>query len=78
MHLSKADISFAVGQVANYMRKENFKYGFLTTYDATVFFKQEPYTFRGRIAQEKNTSKLCCTHPCSVDLERAQEKGEFS
>lgn len=49
MDYAKADVSFAVGQVAHYMRKENYKYGFLSTYDATVFFKQEPYTFRGRM-----------------------------
>lgn len=35
------------GQVAKYLNEFERKYGFLTTYEDTVFFKQEPYVING-------------------------------
>ncbi|KAL9598458.1 MAG: hypothetical protein Q9219_004494, partial [cf. Caloplaca sp. 3 TL-2023] len=38
------------GQIANYMKKHEYKYGFLTNYESTIFFKQESYTFQEPMA----------------------------
>ncbi|KAI4221283.1 MAG: hypothetical protein L6R36_007013 [Xanthoria steineri] len=40
----------SAGQVADYMKEYGFKYGFLTTYKETIFFKQEILTFDNELA----------------------------
>ncbi|KAI4235655.1 MAG: hypothetical protein LQ349_003008 [Xanthoria aureola] len=39
--------TLCAGQVANYMKLHQYQYGFLSTYDETVFFKQETHRFTG-------------------------------
>ncbi|KAL8875461.1 MAG: hypothetical protein Q9198_006187 [Flavoplaca austrocitrina] len=41
----------SAGQVAEYMKRYRLKYGFLTTYTETVFFKQEVTPFDGGVAR---------------------------
>ncbi|KAL8946995.1 MAG: hypothetical protein Q9222_006677 [Ikaeria aurantiellina] len=50
------EFSQRAGQVAYYMKLNNFKYGFLTTYDHTVFFKQETMALTGQIARANEHS----------------------
>ncbi|KAL8671589.1 MAG: hypothetical protein Q9168_003913 [Polycauliona sp. 1 TL-2023] len=45
------------GQVAGYMKSKKHKYGFLTTYAETVFFKQELLTFDGTLAVNNNVAQ---------------------
>ncbi|KAL8949739.1 MAG: hypothetical protein Q9222_004185 [Ikaeria aurantiellina] len=50
------------GQIANYMREHDRKYGFLTTYEDTVFFKQETITFDGALAAAHSSLELPQSH----------------
>lgn len=50
----------SIGQVADYMKAYSYKYGFLTTYEQTVFFKQEPLIFTGALATQNNIRKSPC------------------
>ncbi|KAL9594480.1 MAG: hypothetical protein Q9219_007014 [cf. Caloplaca sp. 3 TL-2023] len=43
--LFRRSFTRAGGQIANYMKCYNYKYGLLTEYTTTVFFKQESVTF---------------------------------
>lgn len=45
------------GQVANYMKTFRYKYGFLSTYDDTVFFKQETHILTGAWANANGVCK---------------------
>ena len=38
---SPTSLTFTLGQIAGYMLDEKRKYGFLTTYEQTIFLKQE-------------------------------------
>lgn len=42
------------------MKELGFKYGYLTTYEETVFFKQEQYTFKGEMAKVNDLGKSSC------------------
>ncbi|KAL8900638.1 MAG: hypothetical protein Q9207_005597 [Kuettlingeria erythrocarpa] len=53
----RRDFPTSAGQVANYMKQHSYKYGFLTTYTDTVFFKQESYTFTEEMASLNNFRK---------------------
>ncbi|KAL8639907.1 MAG: hypothetical protein Q9226_008812 [Calogaya cf. arnoldii] len=41
-----------IGQVAVYMSEFKYKYGFITTYEETVFLKQHVYEFTGETARK--------------------------
>ncbi|KAL8960322.1 MAG: hypothetical protein Q9183_005482 [Haloplaca sp. 2 TL-2023] len=47
----QSDFSAWAGQVANYMSKHKYKYGFLSTYNETIFFKQETHRLTGALAR---------------------------
>ncbi|KAL8871045.1 MAG: hypothetical protein Q9174_003048, partial [Haloplaca sp. 1 TL-2023] len=52
----ESDFSAWAGQVANYMSKHKYKYGFLSTYQETVFFKQETFQLTGAWAKANDVA----------------------
>ncbi|KAL8830160.1 MAG: hypothetical protein Q9170_005865 [Blastenia crenularia] len=68
-HQFVEDFGPVAGQVANYMKEHHYKYGFLTTYNYTVFFKQESTTLTGTMADANQvvngTSMLRFSNPIS-------------
>lgn len=51
-----------IGQVANYMKLHQYQYGFLSTYDETVFFKQETHRFTSAWASANGVRKYLPEH----------------
>ena len=50
------------------MKQYSYKYGFLTTYERTVFFKQEPLVFRGEMARANDIGKSILKKPSQLLL----------
>ncbi|KAE8321299.1 hypothetical protein BDV39DRAFT_210880 [Aspergillus sergii] len=58
-----------LGQIAGYMYDTNSKYGFLTTYDQTTFFKQEPHPKKnGNSADDIPKKEDYVSEGSSIDL----------
>ncbi|KAL8743400.1 MAG: hypothetical protein Q9184_008120, partial [Pyrenodesmia sp. 2 TL-2023] len=58
----RRDFTRSAGQVAYYMKEYSCKYGFLTTYDDTIFFKQEPLAFTREMAIDNRLPSNTTTH----------------